>query len=77
MVVVTVTAGVYMWVFATETNRKTHSSHYLDTQLHSIGLELTFTGRHAIGPPVIDILAANSSAALEPSAARSATTGSA
>ena len=43
-------------------------------QLHVIGLALTFAGRHAIGPPVIDIFAAKSSAVLEPSAAGSATT---
>ena len=46
-------------------------------QLHVIGLELTFAGLHAIGPPVIDMFAAKSSAVLEPSTARSATTDSA
>ena len=42
-----------------------------------ISLELTFAGLHAVRPSVINILAAKSSAALEPSAARSATTDSA
>ena len=59
-----------------EMNRKTLSSQCLDIQLHVIDLELTFAGRHAIGPPVIDIFAAKSSAVLEPSTARSAATDS-
>ena len=46
-------------------------------QLHVIGLELTFAGLHSIGPHVINIFAAKSSAVLEPSTARSATTDSA
>ncbi len=43
-------------------------------QLHVIDIELTFAGLHAIGPPVIGIFAAKSSAVLEPGTARSATT---
>ncbi len=46
-------------------------------QLHVIGLELTFAGIHAFRPPAINISVADSSAVLEPSAARSATTDSA
>ena len=46
-------------------------------QLHVIGLELTFTGLRAFRPLVIDTFAAKSSAVLEPSTARSATTDSA
>ena len=46
-------------------------------QLHVIDLELTFAGLHAIGPPVIDIFAANSSTVLEPRTTRSAATESA
>ena len=42
-----------------------------------IGLELTFTGLHAFGPPMINILVDNSSAVFEPSTARSAATDSA
>ena len=45
--------------------------------LHAIGLELTFAGLHAFRPPVSNISVADSSAVLEPSAARSATTDSA
>ena len=45
--------------------------------LHTIGLELTFAGLHAFRPPVINISVADSSAVLEPSAARSATADSA
>ena len=45
--------------------------------LHAIGLELTFAGLHAFRPPVINISVADSSAVLEPSTARSATTDSA
>ena len=40
-------------------------------------MQLTFAGLHAIGPSVIDIFTAKSSAVLEPSTARSATTDSA
>ena len=46
-------------------------------QLHVIGLELTFARLHAFRPAVIDIFVAISSAVLEPSTARSATTDSA
>ena len=42
-----------------------------------IGLELTFAGLHTFRPLVVNILAAKSSAVLEPSTARSATTDSA
>ena len=45
--------------------------------LHVIGLELTFAGRHPIGPPVNNIFAAKSSAVLEPSATRGAAADSA
>ena len=46
-------------------------------QLHALGLELTFAGLHALRPPVINVSVVDSSAVLEPSTARSATTGSA
>ena len=77
MVVVAATAGVYMQVFVTETNRKTLISHYLDTQLYFIGLELTCAGRHSFKPLVINIFVVNTSAVLKPSTVRSATTASA
>ena len=54
-----------------------YNSHHLAMQLHAFDLELTFARRHAIRPPVINIFAAKSSAVLEPSTARSATTDSA
>ena len=60
-----------------ETNKETLSSHCLVMQLHITGFELTFAGLHAFRPPVINILAAKSSAVLEPSTTRSATTDSA
>ena len=44
---------------------------------NGIGLQLTFARIHAFGPPVINIFVAKSAAVLEPSTARSATTGSA
>ena len=49
-------------------------SHRLFMQSHAIDLELTFAGMQAFRPPVINIFVANSSAVLEPSATRSATT---
>ena len=55
-----------------ETNKVTLSSHCLVMQLHLMGLELTFAGLHAFRPLVINTFA--SSAVLEPSTARSATT---
>ena len=57
--------------------RNKQNSHGLVMHLHAIGLELTFAGLHAFRPPVINISVADSSAVLEPSAARSATTDSA
>ena len=77
MAVVVVAAGSKIRAFVKKTNRKTLKNHYVLMQLHVIGLGLTFAGLHAIGPPVIDIFAAKSSAVLEPSAARSTTTDSA
>ena len=77
MVVVVVAVGIYMWEFVKETNGKTLRNHCLVMQLHLIGLGLTFAGLHAFRPPVINIVAAKSSAVLEPSTARSATTDSA
>ena len=44
---------------------------------HGVTLELTFAGRHALKPPVIDVPVAGTSAILEPSAAWSAATESA
>ena len=70
--VAVVAAGIYALV--KQTNRKTPSSHYLVMQSHVIGLGLTFAGLHAFRPPVINTFAANSSAVLEPSTARGATT---
>ena len=46
-------------------------------QLHVIIFELTFARRHAIIPLMINIAGAKSSAVLEPSTTRSATTDSA
>ena len=77
MVIVVVAAGIYTWAFVTTSNRKMLSSQRLDKQLHVIGLELTFAGRHAFMPPVINIFAAKPSTVLEPSTARSATADSA
>ena len=77
--VIVVVSGIYMWALVTETNKQTrkHSTvTSLVMQRHVIGLELTFTGLHAFRPFVINILAAKSSTAIEPSTARSATTDS-
>ena len=45
--------------------------------LCAVSLELTFAGRHALEPPVIDIFVVGRSAVLKPSTARSATASSA
>ena len=42
--------------------------------LHSVSLELTCTGLHALGPCVISVSVARTSTALEPRTAGSATT---
>ena len=57
--------------------RNKQNSHGLVMHLHASGLELTFAGLHAFRPPVINVSVADSSAVLEPSASRSATTDSA
>ena len=44
---------------------------------NAVSLKLTFAGLHALRPPVINVSVVDSSAVLEPSTARSATTGSA
>ena len=47
-------------------------------QLHAIiGLALTFTGLHALKPPVNNVFVVSTSAVLKPGTARSATTDSA
>ena len=76
-IIVVAAADIYMWIFVKDANRKTPSTHYLVMQLHVIGLKLTFAGRHAIEPPVINVSVAGTSTVLKPSTARSATTGSA
>ncbi len=45
--------------------------------LRGVGLGLTFTGRHALKPPVINVSVASTSAVLKPSTLGGATTGSA
>ena len=42
--------------------------------LYAVSLELTFAGRHSLKPLVINIFVVDTSAALKPSAASSATT---
>ena len=76
-VVVFATPGIYVYEFVKETKRKTPGSHCLLMQLHVISLELTFAGLQTFRPPVIKFFDAKSSAVLEPSTARSATTDSA
>ena len=44
---------------------------------YGVSRELTFAGRHAVNPLVINIFVASTSAVLKPSTARSATTDSA
>ena len=79
VVVIVMAASIYaMWVFVKEVNRKRLTvAVYSHSYIHIIDLELTFAGLHAIGPPVINVFAATSSAALEPSTPRSAATDSA
>ena len=50
---------------------------YLRICLHGVSLGLTFAGRHALKPLVINIVVAGTSAVLKPSTARGATTDSA
>ena len=40
---------------------------------YAVSLELTFAGRHALKPPVINVFVVSRSAILKPSTARSAT----
>ena len=68
---------LHMRALVKETKSKTLSSHRLVMQSHVIFLGLTFAGLHAFRPPVSNVFAAKSSAVLEPSTARSATTDSA
>ena len=77
--VAVVTAGIDTWTFVKETNRQKSLEVTVQTcgYMHVIGLELTFAGIDAVGPPVTNIFTAKSSAAFEPSTARSATTKSA
>ena len=42
--------------------------------MYVVSLELTFTGRHALEPLVINVFVADTSAVLKPSTASSATT---
>ena len=44
---------------------------------YAVSLQLTFAGRHALKPPVVNIFVVGTSAVLKPSAVRSATTASA
>ena len=77
LVVVTVTV-VCLRAFVKAKNRKRQTVVvFYPWQLYDISLALTCAGLHAIGPRVIDTFAAKSSAVLEPSSARSATTDSA
>ena len=66
-----------VYVSIGQRNDKTVSSYRLVIELHVISLALTFAGLHAFRPPVSNVFAAKSSAVLEPSTARSATTDSA
>ena len=68
---------LHMRALVKETKSKTLSSHRLVMQPHVVTLELTFAGLHAFRPPMTNIFAAKSSAVLEPSTTRSATTDSA
>ena len=78
MVVILVAVGIYiMRALVKETKRKNAQQLTVVMQSHVIGLELTFAGLHAFRPLVINMSAAKSSAVLEPSTARSATTDSA
>ena len=63
--------------YSSTIKRQIPSRHYSVMQSHHNRLALTRAGLHAIGPRVIDTLAATSSAVLEPSSTRSATTDSA
>ena len=76
--VVVVAPGINMWALGKgKKKERSRFSHSLAMHLHAIGPRLTYTGIHALRPTVINISVADSSAVLEPSAARSATTGSA
>ena len=67
----------YLYVGTRQRNEK-GNVYYYALQLHAVDLGLTFAGLHAFRPVMINnIFAAKSPAVLEPSTARSATTGSA
>ena len=71
---------VYAWALVKTQRRKHENSHSLVCEricLHGVSVKLTFAGIYALGPPVISIGFAGTSAVLIPSTARSATTGSA
>ena len=75
---VVVVAGVCVWALVQVTKRKVaKQSLHENTVTCYITLELTFAGLHALRPPVINVLVADTSTLLIPSTAGSATTGSA
>ena len=74
---VIMTSGICILGIGQTNERKRLSIRWLVMHLHTIDLPLTFTGLQTFGPLVLNIFVAKSSAVLEPSTARSATTGSA
>ena len=77
LMVVVVAAGVYMQVLVKPQRCKHENIHCLVCEwiyLHGVSLGLTFAGRDALKPLVINIIVVGTSAVLKPSTARSATT---
>ena len=74
MAIAVVASDIYMRALVNETNS---SRQCLVMQLRVFSIQLTFARRHTIIPLVINIAGAKSSAVLEPSTTRSATTDSA
>ena len=71
---------LYADIGQSKVNTKNYNSDCLllaKMHTHAIRLGLTFAGLHALKPPVINVSVAGTSAVLEPSTARSATTDSA
>ena len=77
MIITAVCAVVYMGALFKGNKGKNSITVTTSMYLRVIGLGLTFTGLHALKPPVSNVSVAGTSAVLVPSTARSATTASA
>ena len=76
--IVAMPAGVFMCVGQGTRREKSYQSLFsLNENVylhHAVSFELTFAGRHAFKPLVINIIVVGTSTVLKPSTARSATT---